>query len=83
VSSSRDGSIKLWDAVSNKCVNTFEKAHDGSQVCSVTFSRNGKVKMFINMFIFIKIILNNFLLSFVVHLIIRQRFFSETLGVIH
>lgn len=44
VSSSRDGSIKLWDAVSNKCVNTFEKAHDGSQVCSVTFSRNGKVK---------------------------------------
>ncbi|XP_015372112.1 PREDICTED: cleavage stimulation factor subunit 1-like [Diuraphis noxia] len=42
VSSSRDGSIKLWDAVSNKCVNTFEKAHDGSQVCSVTFSRNGK-----------------------------------------
>lgn len=43
VSSSRDGSIKLWDAVSNKCVNTFDKAHDGSQVCSVTFSRNGKV----------------------------------------
>jgi len=47
VSSSRDGSIKLWDAVSNKCVNTFEKAHDGSQVCSVEFSRNGKVKVFI------------------------------------
>ncbi|XP_022179703.1 cleavage stimulation factor subunit 1-like [Myzus persicae] len=42
VSSSRDGSIKLWDAVSNKCINTFEKAHNGSQVCSVTFSRNGK-----------------------------------------
>ncbi|KAL5238934.1 hypothetical protein ACI65C_006344 [Semiaphis heraclei] len=42
VSSSRDGSIKLWDAVSNKCVNTFEKAHDGSQVCSVMFTRNGK-----------------------------------------
>ncbi|KAL4127278.1 hypothetical protein QTP88_011456 [Uroleucon formosanum] len=42
VSSSQDGSIKLWDGVSNKCVNTFEKAHDGSQVCSVTFSRNGK-----------------------------------------
>lgn len=44
VSCSRDGSIKLWDAVSNKCVNTFEKAHDGNQVCSVAFSRNGKVK---------------------------------------
>ncbi|XP_060881993.1 cleavage stimulation factor subunit 1-like [Metopolophium dirhodum] len=42
VSSSRDGSIKLWDAISNKCVNTFERAHDGSQVCSVTFTRNEK-----------------------------------------
>ncbi|KAL4154366.1 hypothetical protein QTP88_000244 [Uroleucon formosanum] len=42
VSSSRDGSIKLWNGVSNKCFNTFEKAHDGSQVCSVTFSRNRK-----------------------------------------
>ncbi|KAL4154189.1 hypothetical protein QTP88_002022 [Uroleucon formosanum] len=42
VSSSRDGSIKLWNGVFNKCYNTFEKAHYGSQVCSVTFSRNGK-----------------------------------------
>eukprot|EP00102_Acyrthosiphon_pisum_P004376 XP_001947896.1 PREDICTED: cleavage stimulation factor subunit 1-like [Acyrthosiphon pisum] len=42
VSSSQDGSIKLWDGISNKCVNTFEKAHDGSEVCSVTFSKNGK-----------------------------------------
>lgn len=42
-SSSRDGSIKLWDGVSNKCVNTFQKAHGGAEVCSVLFSRNGKV----------------------------------------
>lgn len=42
-SSSRDGSIKLWDGVSNKCVNTFHKAHGGAEVCSVLFSRNGKV----------------------------------------
>lgn len=44
-SSSRDGSVKLWDGVSNKCVNTFHKAHGGAEVCSVLFSRNGKVKV--------------------------------------
>lgn len=40
---SLDGSIKIWDAISGRCVNTFEKAHDGAEVCSVVFSRNGKV----------------------------------------
>lgn len=40
---SKDGSIKLWDAVSNRCVNTFQKAHDGAEVCSVAFTKNGKV----------------------------------------
>ncbi|XP_044728718.1 cleavage stimulation factor subunit 1 [Chrysoperla carnea] len=39
---SKDGSIKLWDGVSNRCVNTFQKAHDGSEVCSVAFTKNGK-----------------------------------------
>ncbi|KAL0277084.1 UNVERIFIED_CONTAM: hypothetical protein PYX00_004488 [Menopon gallinae] len=42
VTSSRDGSIKVWDGVSNRCINTFQKAHDGSEVCSVEFSRNSK-----------------------------------------
>lgn len=42
-SAGRDGSIKIWDGVSNRCVNTFLKAHDGAEVCSVRFSRNGKV----------------------------------------
>ncbi|KAK2165794.1 hypothetical protein LSH36_45g07027 [Paralvinella palmiformis] len=42
VSGSKDGTIKIWDAVSNKCVNTFNKAHDNKDVCSVFFSRNGK-----------------------------------------
>ncbi|KAI0229652.1 Cleavage stimulation factor subunit 1 [Lamellibrachia satsuma] len=42
VTASKDGDIKIWDAVSNKCVNTFSKAHDGSEVCSVVFSRNSK-----------------------------------------
>lgn len=39
---SKDGSIKLWDGVSNRCVNTFPKAHDGLEVCSVAFTKNGK-----------------------------------------
>jgi len=43
VTASKDGDIKIWDGVSNKCVNTFERAHDGAQVCSVVFSRNAKV----------------------------------------
>ncbi|KAK0061200.1 cleavage stimulation factor subunit 1 [Biomphalaria pfeifferi] len=42
VSSSVDGNIKIWDGVSHKCVNTFHKAHDGKEVCSVVFSRNSK-----------------------------------------
>lgn len=42
-SAGKDGSIKLWDGVSNRCINTFVKAHDGYEVCSVTFTKNGKV----------------------------------------
>ncbi|KRZ14454.1 Cleavage stimulation factor subunit 1 [Trichinella zimbabwensis] len=41
-SASKDGSVKIWDGVSCRCTNTFANAHDGSQVCSVKFSRNGK-----------------------------------------
>jgi cleavage stimulation factor subunit 1 len=40
--SSKDGSIKLWDSVSNKCINTFADAHAHQEVCSVTFSKNSK-----------------------------------------
>ncbi|XP_074040564.1 cleavage stimulation factor subunit 1 Cst50 [Leptinotarsa decemlineata] len=39
---SKDGNVKLWDGVSNRCVNTLIKAHDGLEVCSVQFSKNGK-----------------------------------------
>ena len=42
VTCSKDGSIKLWDGVSNRCVTTFEKAHDGAEVCSAVFSKNSK-----------------------------------------
>jgi len=41
-SGSADGSIKIWDGVSNRCIGTFIQAHEGAPVCSVTFSRNGK-----------------------------------------
>lgn len=40
---SKDGSIKLWDGVSNRCVNTFPKAHDGLEVCSVAFTKTESI----------------------------------------
>ena len=42
VSASVDGAIKVWDGVSSHCVSTYIRAHDGHEVCSVKFSRNGK-----------------------------------------
>ena len=41
-SASVDGMIKIWDGVSSSCVSTFPRAHDGAEVCSVQFARNGK-----------------------------------------
>ena len=41
VTGSKDGDIKVWDGISNRCVNTFRRAHDGS-VSSVRVSRSGK-----------------------------------------
>lgn len=40
---SMDGSIKIWDGVSGRCVNTIADAHGGEEVCSIQFTRNGKV----------------------------------------
>ena len=34
--------FKVWDGVSSHCVATYIKAHDGHEVCSVKFTRNGK-----------------------------------------
>jgi len=39
-SASADGGIKLWDAVTNSVINTLPKAHSGSSVCSVRWSRS-------------------------------------------
>lgn len=40
--SSKDGSVKLWDGVSNRCVNTFPHSHSTMEVSSVVFSKNAK-----------------------------------------
>lgn len=42
-SGSTDGAIKLWDGVSGRCINTFAQSHNGYEICSLQFSRNGKV----------------------------------------
>lgn len=45
-SAGSDGNIKLWDGVSNRCINTFTAAHDGAEISSVCFTRNSKVYKF-------------------------------------
>ena len=42
-SGSKDGSVKIWDGVSNRCIATFLQAHDGAEVCSVVFSRTKSI----------------------------------------
>ncbi|XP_002156244.2 cleavage stimulation factor subunit 1 isoform X1 [Hydra vulgaris] len=42
VTASADGAWKLWDGVSNRCVQTYRDAHAGAEVQSVHFTRNSK-----------------------------------------
>jgi cleavage stimulation factor subunit 1 len=42
VSCSKDGTIKLWDAVGNFVINAIPNAHNGAEVNSVQFSKNQK-----------------------------------------
>jgi cleavage stimulation factor subunit 1 len=42
LSSSKDGSVKLWDGVSGSIVRTITEAHGGAEVCSARFSRDAK-----------------------------------------
>uniref|UniRef100_A0A0N5AHB6 Cleavage stimulation factor 50 kDa subunit n=1 Tax=Syphacia muris TaxID=451379 RepID=A0A0N5AHB6_9BILA len=42
VSGSKDGDVKVWDGISNRCIETFQRAHDGAEITSATFTRNGK-----------------------------------------
>jgi len=41
-SASKDGQIKIWDAVNNKCIHTIRHAHSGAEVSSLSFSSSGK-----------------------------------------
>ena len=43
VTASKDGDVKIWDGVSSRCIETFQKAHDGAPICSARFTKNGKV----------------------------------------
>ncbi|KAH7727173.1 cleavage stimulation factor [Aphelenchoides avenae] len=42
VTTSKDGDVKIWDGVSSRCIETFQKAHDGAPICSARFTKNGK-----------------------------------------
>lgn len=74
VTASKDGNIKIWDGVSNKCVSTFVKAHDGNEICSVVFTRNSKVATTVSSVSFIND-LKTFVHSESVNLLLK---FSET-----
>ncbi len=39
---SSDGSVKLWDTVTNELIRTISKLHDGAPVASVQFASSGK-----------------------------------------
>lgn len=41
-SSSKDGSVKLWDTVNNRVANTIRNAHSGAEVSSVEFSDDSR-----------------------------------------
>lgn len=42
VTASKDGNVKVWDGISNRCVETFQRAHDGAEITSARFTKNSK-----------------------------------------
>eukprot|EP00011_Vannellida_sp_DIVA3-517-6-12_P014272 CAMPEP_0114618156 /NCGR_PEP_ID=MMETSP0168-20121206/7561_1 /TAXON_ID=95228 ORGANISM="Vannella sp., Strain DIVA3 517/6/12" /NCGR_SAMPLE_ID=MMETSP0168 /ASSEMBLY_ACC=CAM_ASM_000044 /LENGTH=327 /DNA_ID=CAMNT_0001829301 /DNA_START=50 /DNA_END=1033 /DNA_ORIENTATION=+ len=42
VSAGKDGAVKIWDAISFRCVRHIPNAHGGTEVNAVKFSQNGK-----------------------------------------
>ena len=42
-SRSKDGSVKIWDRVSNRCIASPLQAHDGAEVYSVVFYRTKSI----------------------------------------
>ncbi|KAJ2706695.1 hypothetical protein H4R19_004986 [Coemansia spiralis] len=41
-SASRDGSVKIWDGASGKCVRTIDRAHDGRPATAAVLSPDAK-----------------------------------------
>jgi cleavage stimulation factor subunit 1 len=41
-SSSIDGTVKLYDTVTGKCINTIQKAHGGASVTGIQFSKSSQ-----------------------------------------
>jgi len=41
-SCSKDGSIRIWDTVSNNCVTAIQNAHSGFEVSSIQFTKGGR-----------------------------------------
>ncbi|OAF64921.1 hypothetical protein A3Q56_07372 [Intoshia linei] len=40
LTTSQDGSFKIWDGRSNRCTSTVKRAHDGKPVTSAVYSKN-------------------------------------------
>ena len=38
----KDGSVKIWDGVSSRCIQDIPSAHGGESICSVRFSKNSR-----------------------------------------
>ena len=82
VSGSSDGSIKVWDGASNKCSLSFNRAHEGEEICSVLFSKNGKVHCsFIGFNVMWGVGAQVFLLT--VRLVERQGLCCQVVGTVH
>ena len=82
VSGSSDGSIKVWDGASNKCSLSFNRAHEGEEICSVLFSKNGKVHCsFIGFNVMWGVGTRVFLLT--VRLVERQGLCCQVVGTVH
>ena len=41
-SCSVDGSIKIYDTTTSKCINTIAKAHDGASVIGISYSKSSQ-----------------------------------------
>ena len=39
--SSLDGDVKIYDAVTGKCVNTIEAGHSGASIIGIDYSKSG------------------------------------------